>query len=355
MRIGCLVRTENRGLGYQSRAFLREMGAIPLVISIPNRSEHVCPADLSLYPDAPVARVHAGWRLEPGVVRPWLDTIDLLWTAETCYSDDLTAWCREQGVATVIHANPEFVPVSLRGYGLGSPDAWWSATPWRLDVMPRGTEVVPWPVEPAVPVELHDGPCRWLHVQGRAAVGDRNGSEVVFAALRYLRRPCSVRIVTQERSLPRLRVPGHVQVEMVAGGVDSPADLYADADALVYPRRYGGLSLVTNEAMAAGLAVVMPNVPPNYDVWPCRLVPAHGGALVHTAAGNVLAHDVHPAELAEVMDSFADPTVRHGWQEQSRAWAAQHSWDALRGDYLRRFEALTTSPAGGRVGGSVAP
>lgn len=346
MVIGCLLRTEKRGLGYQSRAFQRHMDASPLVISIPNRSEQVCPADLSLYPDSPVARVHTGWRLEADVVRPWLETIDVLWTAETFYSDDLTAWAREQGVATAIHANPEFTPPSLAGYGLGSPAAWWSATPWRLGAMPSGTQVVPWPVERVPQVEPHDGPCRWVHVVGREAIGDRNGTTTVLAALQLLREPCEVTLVTQERALPgQVVAPRHVTWRVVTGGVDSPADLYADADALMYPRRYGGLSLVTSEAMAAGLAVVMPDVSPNTEVWPVCPMPALKGPLVSTAAGPIRSAEVDPPALAAAMDTFADPAVRHEWQARARAWSVQHSWEVLAGEYRRRLGELRTEDA----------
>lgn len=350
MVIGALVRTEERGLGVQSRKFVKHIGASPLVISIPNASENVCPEDLSLYPDAPVARVAPGWQLDPRVVRPWLETIDVLWSAETFYSEDVTRWCRELGVRSVVHANPEFV--SDR-YGIGSPDLWWSATSWRLSSMPAGTRVVPWPCEPARQVAPHDGPARFVHVEGRRALADRNGTLTVIAAVRHLREPCSLRIVTQEPDLPsRIRVPSHVDVQVVTGGVARPADLYRDVDVLVSPRRYGGLHLPAGEAMARGMAAVMSACPPNMDAWPVVPVECYPGPMVPCAAGLVESWDVPPEALAAAMDSLADPVVRRVAQERARVWAVENSWDVWRDRYR---ELLGTSPADVRASRTMGP
>lgn len=339
MTIGALVRTEERGLGIQSRAFMRHLAARPLVIDIPNRSAHVCPPDFGRIPGATVARVRSGWRLDERVVRPWLDGLDALWTAETFYDDRLPEWCRAAGVRTAIHANPEFLTPNLRDYGLGRPDLWWSATSWRLPLMPAGTEVRPWPTELVEPVERHDAPCRFLFIGGRDAIGDRNGAVALIAALGRLRHPCSVRIVSQEPSLPAgIRAPEHVRCEVILGGMDSPEALYQDCDVLVMPRRYGGLCLPVIEAMARGMAVVMTDLSPNPQTWPILGVPTMPGERIRVPCGDLRIADIDPVDLAVAMDSLHDPERRGAWQDRARAWAEANTWDVVAPQWREALE-----------------
>lgn len=327
MRIGALVRTEQRGLGIQSRAFAHHMGAEVLVIDIPNASAHVCPPDHSYRPAAPRARVASGWRLPELLVRAWLEGLDAVWSAETFYDDRLSEWAREAGAVTALHANPEFVTPSRQHYGLGNPDLWWSATPWRLDAMPNGTQVVPWPVElPDGEKERHEGRARFLHIAGREAMGDRNGTQALLAALPLLTEPCHVTITSQdgERSLPPL--PDHVTVDSL-GPLEDLAYLYATHDVLVMPRRYGGLCLPVGEAMAQGLAVLMPDVDPNQDAWPVDAFPADPGTYIDAPCGRLQIAAIEPYTLAEAMDRHADYRYRWGWQDEAEYWATQNRWE----------------------------
>lgn len=342
MRIGALVRTEQRGLGIQSRAFLRHMGATPLVIDIPNASAHVCPADFSLFPDALRVRVAAGWRLPERVVRRWLEDLDVVWTAETFYDDRLTEWARVAGVATAIHANPEFVTPSLAGYGFGRPDAWWSATSWRIDRMPQGTDVVPWPVELPTDGWEHprpSAPARFLHIAGRAAMGDRNGTAALVDALPYLREPCHVTICSQDGAIPLPRVPRHVTVATWGPQEDLTA-AWREHDVLVMPRRYGGLCLPVGEAMAHGLAVLMPDIDPNPDAWPAHTFAAALGPTIQAPCGPLQIADIDSRRLAAAMDELADPKMRHGWQDESEWWATTNRWEVRAPVMQARLEEL---------------
>lgn len=326
MKLGVLARANSRGLQYQSEAVAREYGASVLLVDVPNHSSRRFPTRRDVFPDAPCVTVRAGWQLDEGVVRRWLQGLTHVYSAETLYDERLADWGRHEGVATVCHVNPEFV---CGHWGIGKPSALWSATIWRQGI--TGARLVPMPADPAPVVALHQDSPRWLHVGGKETTGDRNGTIAVLTALPLLERPCHVRIVTQERRLPMdVHAPPHVEVEVITGGVENPADLYTDRDALVLPRRYGGLCLPVGEAMARGMAVVMTDISPNRDTWPVAGVKARGGTTIEVPAGRLRIADVDPAALAHAMDVMADPWVRHSWQRQARDWAAANSWEALR-------------------------
>lgn len=340
MRIGVIARATDRGLGIQTWEAARALDATVLVVNIDNPSSKHYPTDLARFPDAPVVTCTEGWRLPEDTVRGWLAGLDVVWTAETFYDARFCDWARDAGVRTYIHANPEFVPAGGRGWGIGQPTAWWTATCWRQDHMPDGTKVVPFPVatDRFRPAEPHDGPCRWLHVAGKQALGDRNGTEAVIAALPLLEQPCSVRIITQDPELPaRITAPAHVDLELVTGGLADYWDLYTDVDALILPRRYGGLCLPVQEAMAAGLAVVMPDIDPNNQTWPTRLIPAGPGVELRMPAGKIPVASIDPADVAAGMDALADPHERLRWQRWSRSWATANSWRTRAGRWRRLF------------------
>lgn len=319
MRVGVVSPLTDRGLGIQSWEAARNLDASVLFIETNDPS---APSHPERAPDAVRVRWQSG--LDPKAVRNWLRTVDVVYAAETFYDHRIPKWATATGVASVLHANPEFWT------GAQDPTRLWSATDWRREVMPARTEVVPFPVatDRFTPAEPHDGPCRWLHVAGKRALADRNGTGTVVNALPHLTEPCEVRIVVQHGEVPSLpNIPPHVTVTLL----DPPADywhLYDDADALVLPRRYGGLCLPVQEACAAGLAVLMSDLPPN-QAWPGPRVPAQFWRKVTMPCGRVAVHDVSPITLAAAMDTMADPDRRAEAQAGSRAWAAAHSWDVM--------------------------
>lgn len=343
MKVGVVCRTNSRGLDIQTAEAARNLDASVLVVNVVNQSSPLFPSDFSRYPGAPIVDCRPGWKLDDRIVRCWLEGVDVVYSAETFYDDRFTAWAREAKAATVVHANPEFVPPGGQGWAIGDPTTWWSATSWRQRFMPPETRVMPFPVatDRFTPVEPYDGPCRWLHVAGKRAMHDRNGTESVLDALSLLREPCEVTICTQDPELPApLTPPAHVKVTVSTGGVPDYWSLYPGHDALVMPRRYGGLCLPVQESMAAGMAVLMTDAEPNRD-WPVALVPVTFGPLAPMPAGKIPVASADPVELAAAMDALADPAVRHARQAQSREWAEGHSWETLGPQWLDEFTALS--------------
>lgn len=332
MRVGVVTPGTDRGLGIQSWEAARNLDASVLLVETKDPS---APTHPERFPGATVARWAAG--LDPRVVIPWLRTVDVVYAAETFYDPRFTKWARANDTRTVLHANPEFWT------GADRPDLLWTATPWRRDAMPPETEVVPFPVavdrfEVAPQFTSAGRKPHWLHVAGKRALADRNGTDLLLAALPHLTEPCVVRIAVQHGEVPSLpkTAPG-VEVYVTTARPDYWA-LYAGHDALVMPRRYGGLCLPVQEAMAAGLAVVMPDVSPN-DTWPTVRVPAEFARKVTMPCGRVPTYDVRPEVLASMMDQLADPETMALWQGRSREWAQAHSWDALRPAWLSKMAA----------------
>ena len=325
MRVGVIARCDARGLARQAFEFWRHVpGCSALVVLNPTSEGQGFPQDPGMYPGAQTVTVDTRrWVLHEETVRDWLSTVDVVYAPETLYDWRLAVWAREAGARTVVHVNPEFYRPREH-----QPDVWWAPTGWRLEHLPPGTKVVPVPVaaEDFAPSSHGSARLRVLHVAGHIAAGDRAGTAIVGEASRHVPE---VDIVcrTQDKAVPGQSRRQRWTVEF--GGIADHRSLYAGFDVLAYPRKYGGLSLVLNEAMAAGLACVATDVPPNRE-WPIIPVKHQREGVVHTAAGRLPTFEVAAGQLGLVLDRLdKDRAEVDDWQRRARMWATDHSWAAL--------------------------
>lgn len=347
MKFGVVGRADPRGLGIQTSEVARNLcpDAVLLVeprpAGWPQRREWYADQRLT---DAP-------WRqgiLPERIVRPWLEELSggVVYSAETFYDPRFPAWCAAAGVTPVRHANPEQLARDEVVDGDGT--VWWAATDWRLEKLPAGTRVVPMPVAldrfrgHNADQDIRDKsaghenalasacPVRFLHSIGHQAQEDRAGSRVVSRAIQKVGHPCELIVRCQDRR-PEVafRLGERVVVQTHRGGVDNYWDAYNGCDVLVLPRRYGGLSLPSQEAMAAGLALIMTNCSPN-ERWPGLKVAVAGRREVHMRCGPVEVCDPDPQHLADLMTGLAEDRAEVArLRAEARLWAEANSWEAL--------------------------
>lgn len=346
--MGLLARAEDRGLGLQTWELHRNLAPDYTVVVDMGELARGFPMHLERYGitalaqpgNVAVARFDGGEFVDPAPVRALLAACDVIYTAETFYDPRLPGWAAEAGCAVVVHVNPEFY---RRWAELDDLPAlrWWAPTPWRLEHLPASTRVVPVPVAgdrfrlaPAPAAER----LRTLHLVGHQAAADRNGTRVWLRALRHLRSCPRVTLATQDPSLPHpVGIPGCIDVEGRFGVADYWLN-YGEADVLVMPRRYGGLCLPVQEAMAAGLAVVMTDTSPN-DWWPTLRVPTRTAVDFRTPGGHLRLADASPRHLAQLVDDLAgDPRLLLDAKRASVEWAQAHTWHALTGLYRAELE-----------------
>lgn len=315
MKLGVIARADDRGLGNQTWEVVRHLRPDRvLVVRSPSSERQGFAPHLDRFPGATVVTDHAGV-LDRDTVMGWLDGLDVVYSAECLYDVRLADWANLLGVATVIHGNPEFHrPDDVE------PTVWWSATDWRLEHMPEGTRVVPMPVPLDRWPTVDPYASRVLHIGGRPASGDRNGTEIVLEVAALLPE-MQFTITTQGEqfgsNLPNVTYVRH------SGDYWR---MYDDHAVLLLPRRYAGLCLPVIEACGAGLAPVMLDMVPNRS-WPCEFVEALRHANVRTPAGTIQAMRGDPAQLARTLTTMDVVAAR----TRARDWAEENSWDQLEG------------------------
>jgi hypothetical protein len=343
-RVGIIVRANEKGLGTQSRAAWQNypFDASLLVLDGNRRALE--------YPEwyrgtqqvryDPVLHQFSG--LDRDITDQFLDEVDVVFSVETLYDWGLAPRARWKGVKTVVQGNPE-----LYGHATDTlrphPDRWTWPTTWMIDKLPPGP-VVPVPVPTdcwATAADL-DEPLTIVHVGGHKANGDRNGTDLFIESLSLLNshNPIRARLYSQEGqqiNLPRL--PVNVDVEVYKDGVYDRWAMYEEAHILVMPRRYGGLCLPVQEAMTAGLGVIMTDTPPNPTTWPIRGIPAGRGRMIQTPGGNIMTAVANARLTAHAVLRYAERRDSlETLMEGSRKWAAEHTWEKLKPMYDDLFQ-----------------
>lgn len=359
MRIGLTARADNSGLGMQTWEFYNHMKpSKTLVIDMGDHNGN------KQYPERYPER--AEWcRGLPntGTIDGFLQDLDVVFVAEAPYNYYLYARAKELGVKTAVQYNYEFFDWFLYPH-FPTPDMLIAPSTWHYDQVDewakaRGIRHVylHCPTNRVkLPFVKHDSYKTFLHVAGRAAAHDRNGTITVIEAAKYLETDAKILLHFQgqqgighqvthtlneyEELVQQHNTKGNIIVRHME--IDNYEDIYQGADALVLPRRYGGNCLPMNEALSVGMPVIMPAISPNTDfldrTW---LVPAYkDGQFEPRTVIDIYA--VPPQDLAKKIDEFArmdaDQALAHN--SIANTLAEKIDWSEMKRPYLDALEAL---------------
>lgn len=340
MRLGLIARCEYaRGLAVQSKGIYDALD-FDKVLLVRRRHEALdCEERVDWYPGAQhITYDHLTHTLPQEEVMAWLEGLDVVFTVETTYDWRLPDWARSMHVRTVIQGNPEFYRHDQAEYShQAHPDSWWWPTPWRMDRLPPG-RLVPVPMPDIAPTARTGGVPRFLHVVGKRAFEDRNGTDIVINALRSIDEPCEFTISGFGWELPQIALPlnSPVQLTVEHAGVQDRWSMYRDHSVLVLPRRYGGLSLPALEAAVSGLGVLMPDCSPNSSL-ASGFISGRDQRQIRLACGHVNVTDVDFVPLGHHLTHLVrNPGEVAAMQRRSLEMIPR--WSQFRQLYLDEFQ-----------------
>jgi glycosyltransferase involved in cell wall biosynthesis len=329
---GLIARADNRGLGQQTWAVQRNLQpAKTMVVDCPSMQP------LQLHVDRfPGAQLVRGLPTEYDYAT-FCDGLDAIYTAETGYGDLWTV-AQRMGVTTVLHANYEFLDPR------DQPTVWAAPSMWNFDRFPSGATYLPVPIE-TDRFPITDKPLtasRFLHVVGRPAIHDRNGTLDLLQALQHVTAEITVTITCQQPGYVgsligdhQIRTPNNVT--LVLDSVDHPNywTVYTNQDALILPRRFGGLCLPANEAIGAGIPVIMPDIDPNNSWLPAEWLTESMLAGDFRAKQHINWYSTKPEVLAAKIDQMAlDNDFYIRALAKAHLLREQMSWESLTPIYL---------------------
>lgn len=341
-KIGIIARSDNRGLGNQTWEAVRHLDpAKVLVINIPSEQP------LDLRPERfRGAHTINGWPT-PNDMAAFLQGLDAVYTAETPYHYSLFSIAEQMGIQTVLHVNPEFCDKLQRD--VPDPTLYLAPTTWMWDELPNPKRLLPFPVDLTRfgMRQMADRATHFLHIVGRPAIHDRAGTVEFLYALENVKESVRVTIRCQTKDYVQslikvhdITIPAHVELDVKDVDVPNYWDMY-EGQVLVAPRRYGGMSLPMQEAVANMMPVISTDVVPQRDWLPADwLVPVTetGTFMARTTIQNYRASE---KALAAKIDQFASDAEYYQAQSYKAARIADTiSWETLKPQYLEVLSGL---------------
>jgi glycosyltransferase involved in cell wall biosynthesis len=327
------------GLGYLNRD-LAERGVVDswLVVEHP----HLPTLDIPV-----AAKRHARQidvRSENELLR-WLRTLDWVIWAETCPVEGLLRLARRCGTRMACIPMWEWtspLDSSLRDVDLvicPTRHAFSMFSHWRQRFGFRWQAVeFPWPISgERFRFRVRQRCERFLFINGYggavarefetgSATAGRKGADLVLAAA-AMTPQIDWTIVTQTPL--SASVPRNVTVRF---SVAEPTDLYDDGDVCVQPSRWEGLGLPLLECQAAGIPLVVIDMPPMNEYQPLRVIQPEGKVWAYLTEGQPIPVPlVAPAALANVVRELHGQDIRtasiaaRNWILRERSWESDHN------------------------------
>ena len=309
MRLGIIARSDNTGLGNQTMELVKMLNPDKILLInsqfFNNNQQHP-----EWYKNYNVIETRKGMP-RTNEVLAFLENIDVVISCETFYHLELVDLAKQKGIKTILQYNYElFGHLAHPEWTL--PDVLLAPSIWNLDVIVEKfgskTQVMHLPpptdhtlFNQAKEVNLSKDHKRILHIAGKKAAKDRNGTDSLLEMIKYSKKDYELVIKSQTPLNLICRDP---RVKIEIGNPNNRQDMYSGFDAMVLPRRYAGLCLPMNEALMSALPVFMTDVSPNNAVLPHKWLVESTKIDTFKTKSMVDIYAVRPDKLAQVIDNY---------------------------------------------------
>jgi hypothetical protein len=272
MRLGIIARSDNTGLGNQTKELVNMLNPdkILLIDSTPfnNNKQHP-----HWYDQYSCIKTQGFPSVQQ--IKMFLADVDVVLSCETFYDQNFIRFANKRGVKTILQYNYELFG-HLSNPELPLPTVLLSPSLWQIETIQSmfgdRTKIIhlPPPTTPELFTTVKNNNTskshnRLLHIAGKKAAKDRNGTETVINMLKHSKADYELVIRSQSEIVTNVT---DSRLKIKIGNPENREDLYNGFDAMVLPRRYAGLCLPMNEALLSGLPVFMTNVSPNNQILP---------------------------------------------------------------------------------------
>lgn len=221
------------------------------------------------------------------------------------------------GIKSYVQSNYEFCD-NLKNSNLPLPTKFLMPSYWKIEEMQErfGEDRVVYLPPPINPNEFKNardinmprsGKRSLLHIVGTLAAHDRNGTLDILQALKYCTSDFTLTIRSQH-PLPDEYISNDPRLIYKIGNEQNVEDMYKGYDAMILPRRYGGLALTMNEALMSGLPVIMTDISPNNEVLPKEWLVECSKVDEFMARVPIDVHGCNIQKLAEKIDWVVNET-----------------------------------------------
>jgi hypothetical protein len=157
---------------------------------------------------------------------------------------------------------------------------------------------------------------RILHIAGKKAAKDRNGTESILEMIKYSKEDYEL-VIKSQTPLNLVYKDSRVNIEI--GDPDNRQDMYAGFDAMVLPRRYAGLCLPMNESLLSGLPVFMTDISPNNEILPANWLVKSSSLGTFRTKVRIEFFEANRKDLALCVDNYISLTNKQDEKEKAFA------------------------------------
>lgn len=307
-KIGIIVRADDTGLGNQTHELVKMLDPDKILIIDSSTFHNKNKQNYEWY-EGRNSVVSNGFPDNKTILK-FLNDINVVISCEIFYSKHFVALARKKRVKTILQYNFEFLDY-LSNDSLVLPDVLLAPSLWRFEEVEErfGDRCLVMHLPPPTDDRLFDKnkfvnqkrTNRLLHVGGKAAIYDRNGTNSVIEMLKYSKQDYEL-VVKSQTSLDIDCKDKRLTVSI--GNEKNREDLYLGYDAMILPRRYAGLCLPMNEALMSGLPVFMTDISPNNIILPKEWLAKSEFVKDFMARVGIQLYNADPEALAEVVDKF---------------------------------------------------
>lgn len=345
MNLGIIARADKTGLGNQTRNLVKMLQPFRVMV-IDSRPFNKNEQFFETYANNNTQIVR-GFPTDTDI-RRFLRGLDAVLTCETFYNPKFVDWAELAHIRTYNQYNYEFLDHFINPR-LKLPTKLLSPSKWHLDDMKHiyGDRVIylPPPTFSAQYEQVREYnygiTCkpRFLHIVGRMAMNDRNGTLDLLKALAYTKEDFELVLKVQTSSPVIEAARDDPRVTIDYNSPNDETELYKGFHAMILPRRYAGLCLPMNESLMSGLPVIMTDIDPNNQVLPQKWLAyaiREGDFKTRT---QIDLFSAEPQQLAMRMDEMArvanDPTKMKQARDEAYDIAYKnYSAEALLHQYL---------------------
>lgn len=309
MKLGIIARSDNTGLGNQTMELVKMLSPDKILLinsSFFNDNEQ----HPEWYKGYDVLQTAKGMPHRREILT-FLDGLDVVISCETFYHLELVDLAKERGIKTILQYNYELFG-NLAHPEWTLPDVLLAPSIWNLDIVMekfgKKSKVMylPPPTDhslfsEAKEINLSRDHKRILHIAGKKAAKDRNGTDSIFEMIKYSKEDYEIVIKSQTKFDSLCRDP---RVKIEIDNTDDRQDMYKGFDAMVLPRRYAGLCLPMNEALMSGIPVFMTDISPNNAILPSSWLVESTMIDRFKTKSLVDVYSVNPKKLARVIDDY---------------------------------------------------
>ena len=340
MRLGIIARSDNTGLGNQTMELVKMLNPDKILLinsySFNNNKQHP-----EWYQDYNVMQTVKGMPKTNEIVA-FLEGLDVVISCETFYHLELVDRAKKQGIKTILQYNYELFG-NLANPDWTLPDFLLAPSIWNLDIVMEKfgskTKVMHLPpptdhslFNEAREINLSKDHKRILHIAGKKAAKDRNGTDSIFEMIKHCKEDFELVIKSQTPMNYDFK-DSRIKIEI--GNPDNRQDMYTGFDAMVLPRRYAGLCLPMNEALMSALPVFMTDISPNNAILPQQWLAESKKIDTFRTKSMVDVYNVSPQKLGNVVDKYISNNRKNKIKESAlKIGLDNFSVDELKQKYL---------------------